>query len=503
MITIIQFAVIYSVLMFITSFVYLNRSNDKINQAFLAFMGVLLVWMVLSVAVGYDDTSSAPVFINTIYWWSMMNLSVFFLYFVYRFIQRELDLYFYLFVALNSLTIVSRYLFPIDYSEQTFWRLSLPIVAPVMSTVFSLPAVYALYLIIRQFFLCKNARQKAQLKIMFFGIGLALIVSVLSEYVLPVLFDVDDHLTLMYLAFLIFSMSIFIAIMQHRLLGIRTEYIYRKMFLNSGDGIIIINKNNRIININNVAKEILRDDKMGVGDLITTYIRDYSFETNYNRQESVYISGGREIFLSISQHPISIEDDDPVKLLAIADITAAKMQQLEEMNLLVEKSSIDQLTGMFNKQSLLDSYDDAGITPNKKAVIFVDVDDFKTINDLFGHLVGDSVLAAVAQRIRDCIGAGGKAFRFGGDEFVIVLDSPVGDEALATADCICSSIKSRAFAHGYLRFDLSVSVGVVEGTEPLKMLVDKADTAMYNSKGSGKDKTTRYSDEKSLVKGML
>ena len=257
MITFILFSLIYSVMMFITSFVYLNRSADKINQAFLVFMGILLTWMVLSVAVGLDGAASVPLIINTVYWWSMMNLSVFFLLFVYRFIKKELDFLFYLLVLLNTITILSRYLFPIDYYKQSFWRLSIPIVAPVMSTIFSLPAVYAQYLIIRQFRLSKNVRQKAQLRIMFLGIGLALSASILSEYILSILFNVNDHLLLMYLALLVFSLSIFSSIMQHRLLGISTDYIYRKMFLNSGDGIIIINKNNRIININNVAKEIL------------------------------------------------------------------------------------------------------------------------------------------------------------------------------------------------------------------------------------------------------
>lgn len=497
MITIIQFSVIYAVLIFVASFVYLNQSNNKINQAFLLFMGVLLTWMVLSVAIGYGRTSPTPIIVNTIYWWSMMNLSVFFLLFVYRFVQRELDLRFYLLVSLNTLTILSRYLFPINYSEQTFWRLSIPIVAPAMSMIFTLPAVYALYLIIRQFFLSRSIQQKAQLKVMCFGIGLAVVVTVLSEYVLPVLFDINAHLSLMYLAFLIFSLSIFIAIMKHKLLGIRTDYIYRKMFLNSGDGIIIINKNNKIININNVAKEILHNNDMGVGDLITNYIRDYSFDANYNRQEIVYVSGGREIFLSISQHPIDSEDDVPIKLLAIADITNSKLQQMEALNLLVEKSSIDQLTGMLNKQSLLDRYNDDNpdSTPNKKAVIFVDVDDFKMINDLYGHLIGDSVLTTVAQHIRDCIGSAAKAFRFGGDEFVIVLTSPMGDEAMTIAERIRSSIKSHTFAHGYVRFVLSVSVGVAEGTESLKILVNKADIAMYNSKGAGKDKAIVYSDD--------
>ena len=61
---------------------------------------------------------------------------------------------------------------------------------------------------------------------------------------------------------------------------------------------------------------------------------------------------------------------------------------------------------------------------------------------------------------------------------MIVYDSPIGDEILTIAEQIRSSIKNRTFAHGYLQLELSVSIGIAEGAEPLKQLVDKADTAM-------------------------
>ncbi len=83
---------------------------------------------------------------------------------------------------------------------------------------------------------------------------------------------------------------------------------------------------------------------------------------------------------------------------------------------------------------------------------------------------------------------------------MIVLNSPAKDIPWAIAERIRSCINGRSFVHGYLQFDLSVSIGVVEGTEPLKTLVDRADTAMYNSKNNGKNKSTIYSDDDAQTK---
>ena len=126
---------------------------------------------------------------------------------------------------------------------------------------------------------------RTQLGFILYGIGLALVVSVLSEYVLPAVFHVTEKLYLMYYAIAIFVFAVFISIMRYRLLNLRADYIYRNLFLNASEGILIVNRTGRIMSINKIGKEILRDENIDVGDFVSVYLPEYRFETDYLRQE--------------------------------------------------------------------------------------------------------------------------------------------------------------------------------------------------------------------------
>lgn len=498
MFQLIVFAVIYGVMMFIWSFVYLNKSRDQINQAFLWFLSVILLWMILSVSNDYSDHSPLGLIIKTIYWLSMMNMAVFFLFFIYRLIKRRLDALWYIVVSLNTATIISRYFFPIDYADPTFWRLDLPVVAPLMSTIFSIPAVVALYLVIRKYYQTKEPRLRAQLGYFFGGITLALTVSVISEYVLPTVFRVDAQLYLMHVAILIFVIFTFVSIMKYRFLNIQSDYIFRKLFLNSSDGIIIINRNQRVISINNMAKEVLRDEGMDSGDKITDYIADYSFATNYKQHEVCVPIHGEDVFLSVTQYPIDSATPDSVKLLMITDITASKQSQQREKEKLIEQSSVDQLTGLFNKQYFVDKYyaERQGHGGMPLSLLFIDVDDFKAINDQYGHLAGDQVLKQLAQCVRDILRANTDIIRFGGDEFIVILEDTRVEDAYVVAERIRHCARDVDLSCIAPELKVSLSIGLIEGNAPVNDLLMKADMAMYRSKSKGKNATTIFYESK-------
>jgi len=496
MLQFIAFTIIYGIMMFIWSFVYLNRSNDKINQAFLAFMSVIVLWIILSVSNNYQDTTILGLVLKTIYWYSMLSMSVFFLLFVYRLIKKELDAVFYLIAIVNTLTIFSRYLFPLDYSDPTFWRLSVPVVAPLMSTIFSIPAIYGLFLLIRQYIAATDERQKKQLRYIYFGISIALTISVISEYILPTLLHINMELSLMYLAILVFVLSVFISIMKHRLFNIQFEYIYKKLLMNAHEGIIIVRKNSRIMCVNDAAKEILKNESISPGDKITDYIKEYVFETDYKQHEVQIKQQGQERYLTIAQNPIEPTDKNSAKLMTLTDITLARLKLEQEKDMLIKKSSIDQLTGLYSKQYLYDVLyaDTADLGEMTLTILFIDVDDFKYINDLYGHMVGDIVLKTVAACIKDNVGSDAQAIRFGGDEFVVVFIN----EALAQVYLLAEKIRTEANALRFPELDtglgISLSIGLAQGPPPLQELIAKADMAMYCSKGSGKNRTTMLTE---------
>ncbi len=495
MLQLIALVLIYGVMMFIWTFVFLNRSHDKVNQSFLVFLSNILVWMVLNNLNDYSDNTMVTLAAKTVYWLSMMYLSITFLYFIYRLLKRKIDWEFYMALGLNTLTVVVRYLYPIDYSDPTFWRLSLPVVAPLMATAFSLPAIYALYLVLKTIVSTKDKRQRTQMNYILYGIGLALVVSVISEYLLPTVFHIDEKLYLMHSAIAIFVVAIFISIMRFRLLNLRSDYIYRNLFLNASEGILIVNRSGRIVSFNRVGREILHDENLDAGDLVSHYIPDYRYEQDYHQQELVLTLGGERRYLLISQYLIDEMERDTTKLLVLSDLTQAHVRHEQEKEQLLEKSNIDPLTGLYSKQYLREKYTGMERSSLRIALLFIDVDDFKTINDSYGHMVGDEVLRSLAACIKGNVRVENDAVRFGGDEFVVVLENTGAEEAYFVAERIRSCTGDLEFSGGEALFHITLSIGLIEGAAPLNELLDKADRAMYASKNRGKNKTTLFTEE--------
>ncbi|MEA4997928.1 MAG: GGDEF domain-containing protein [Candidatus Limiplasma sp.] len=498
MIQLIVFACIYGVMLFIWSFVYLNKSADQINQAFLYFLTVILVWMVLSVSNDYSDQSLFGLSIKTLYWISMMNMSVFFLYFIYRLIKRELDRLFYSMVAMNTLTILARYCFPMDYADPTFWRLSLPVVAPLMSAIFSIPAIVALYLVLGKFFTAKETRDRIQLAYFLGGITLALVVSVFSEYLLPTVFHVNTNLYLMHVAILIFVVFTVVSIMKYRFLNIQSDYIFQKIFLNASDGIIIINKKQRVVCVNHMARTILGDEGMDSGDRITDYIADYNFAIDYKQHEVVLQQAERSVYLNVTQYPIDTATADSAKLLIITDVTSEKLTLQREKRLLMEKTAIDHLTGLYSKQYFQDKYCTDSQQPNRQglSLLFIDVDNFKAINDHHGHMVGDQVLSRLAQSMKSNLREDTEVIRFGGDEFIVIMLGTKLDVAYRVAERIRKHAQEVDYSDLAAGLAISLSIGLIEGHAPINDLLMKADMAMYRSKSKGKNATTIFYDQR-------
>jgi len=493
MLQLILLVFIYGLMMFIWTFVFLNRSHDKVNQSFLVFLSNILIWMLLNYLNSFGDGSLVSLIAKTVYWLSMMYLAITFLYFVYRLLKKQLDWLFYLALGLNTLTVIIRYLYPIDYSDPTFWRMTTPVVAPLMSFTFSLPAIYALFLVFQQLIRTKDARQRAQLRYILFGIGLALVVSVFSEYVLPAVFHMEDELYLMYYAIAIFVFAIFISIMRYRLLNLRSDYIYRNLFLNASEGILIVNRYGRIVSVNNNGRQILQDENLDAGDLVTNYLPDYRFETDYQRHPVEYAVNGQTRYLELTQYPFEEEERGTTKLLLLTDLTQAHQRMEQEKEQLLEKSTIDSLTGMFNKQYLWEKYgEETEPSTRRRSLLFIDVDDFKAINDQYGHLVGDEVLRQLAACIKRTVRNTNEMIRFGGDEFVVILDDTGVEDAFLVAERIRSCANALTFSGNDSTFHMTLSIGLMEGTEPMDELIEKADRAMYRSKDKGKNSTTRF-----------
>jgi diguanylate cyclase (GGDEF)-like protein len=152
----------------------------------------------------------------------------------------------------------------------------------------------------------------------------------------------------------------------------------------------------------------------------------------------------------------------------------------------------DNLTGLPNRAFVIDSLNNSlqavkDKTIDNFAVLFIDCDQFKVVNDSLGHLVGDQLLVGIAQRLKTCIGSKGLLGRLGGDEFLILLDNIKLGEATECAAMIQRAMQP-TFCLGNYEVSISTSIGIVMGknyTQAENLLRD-ADTAMYQAKSKGR-----------------
>ncbi|MBI3707874.1 MAG: EAL domain-containing protein [Proteobacteria bacterium] len=186
----------------------------------------------------------------------------------------------------------------------------------------------------------------------------------------------------------------------------------------------------------------------------------------------------------------------PASLVTVIDITERK--RYEEQ--LVHDAFHDKLTGLANRALFLDRLDQAlrraeqGVAP-RFAVLFLDLDRFKLVNDSYGHSAGDKLLVSVAQRLAQCLRPIDTLARFGGDEFTILLEN-LRDDDEATA--IAARIKDdldRPFTLDGREVFATASIGIASGSastaRPADLLSD-ADLAMYRAKELGKARYERF-----------
>lgn len=187
-------------------------------------------------------------------------------------------------------------------------------------------------------------------------------------------------------------------------------------------------------------------------------------------------------------------DGKPLFLAGIVfDVTERKQRQieLEQLNReLSEKTQIDELTQIKNQRAILarlkNEMDLSIRTGGKLSVLMLDIDDFKMVNDNYGHVIGDTVLADVAAIISRSVRDKDLAGRYGGEEFLVVLSDADSKTAKSVANRIVRSVEANTFQEN-VRVTISCGIGHFE-KESMPELVDKADKNLYEAKRQGKNR---------------
>jgi diguanylate cyclase (GGDEF)-like protein/PAS domain S-box-containing protein len=236
-------------------------------------------------------------------------------------------------------------------------------------------------------------------------------------------------------------------------------------------------------------------------------VRDWTTETRFARSNLLLDRGAASsvsVIIEGRDHPFGVfevaserardysaGDIDFVQSLANVLADALERQSTEDR--IAHHALHDTLTGLPNRALFLDRLERAlerirGVRGAQLAVLFIDLDHFKLVNDSLGHHAGDEVLAEVAARLRQTMGRRCTVARFGGDEFGLLLEDVRSElDAIAAAEKI-AAVFARPFVIEAGEYFISTSIGIAlaSGTELPNELVRDADSAMYRAKERGR-----------------
>lgn len=274
-----------------------------------------------------------------------------------------------------------------------------------------------------------------------------------------------------------------------RLAADERERYFRTLVLTSRD-VTLISREGKITYATPSAVDLFGTDVRG-RDFAELVRRDgaESWPDVLDGEEGEIIRPGGTVAVLVHRRDLS---DDPTVdgvVTTLRDITAERDLRRD----LAHRASHDALTGLANPQLFRQTLDEA-VTSAGTAVLVIDVDDFKLVNDTYGHPAGDRLLMQAAGRIASCIGPGDLAARIGGDEFAVML-SDVADAATArrVAEQV-ADLLARPMDIGDAVVVCRSSVGLAHDAAlaSADTLLHQADIALYAAKSSGKGRWRQY-----------
>jgi diguanylate cyclase (GGDEF)-like protein/PAS domain S-box-containing protein len=246
----------------------------------------------------------------------------------------------------------------------------------------------------------------------------------------------------------------------------------------------------------NEAEGYIKDDQ----EVIKTEIKKLNIEEKLTKKD------GSESWLSTSKVPLMDSDGQVIGILgAYIDITAQK-ETVKEMqrarDALGYQAQHDVLTGLPNRVLYMDrlnhAIEKATRTGEKLAVLFLDLDRFKEINDSFGHEMGDKIVNLLGGRIVKILRAEDTVARFGGDEFTVLLEdiTNISDISEIATKIVQGMEEPFDFEDHQMHLTLSIGISVYpDDGESADILIRNADTAMYRTKEEGRNAYTFYGKE--------
>jgi diguanylate cyclase (GGDEF)-like protein len=194
----------------------------------------------------------------------------------------------------------------------------------------------------------------------------------------------------------------------------------------------------------------------------------------------------------VNCHPEDMQNHQIFFLHALCDYAAIAIQNARSFEQIQQLTITDDCTGLYNARHLYErlehTLDRAARTKKPVSLIFFDMDNFKRVNDTYGHLNGSRLLAEVGHMVRDSLGLIETAYRYGGDEFVILMPHQSKQRAIALAQRLLEKLRTTDFLpEAGLKLNMHASFGVASFPEDgldIHAVIRAADTAMYSIKNT-------------------
>ncbi|WP_281963128.1 GGDEF domain-containing protein [Acinetobacter johnsonii] len=204
---------------------------------------------------------------------------------------------------------------------------------------------------------------------------------------------------------------------------------------------------------------------------------------------------------SIRPNPMDTKDQ-PANMYSLFTAIQQLKQTLQQRDALEFRlkniAHLDSLTGVANRYALneyIKLLDNQPTQFSETCLMVIDIDHFKQVNDVYGHLMGDQVIQFVAEKLKENIRTSDLLVRYGGDEFIVLIENVGMERALKIAEKIRSEIYEAKSVDNVRCPDLkvSISIGVAIGATSWMALLEKADRALFQAKEQGKNKVVAYS----------
>jgi two-component system cell cycle response regulator len=219
--------------------------------------------------------------------------------------------------------------------------------------------------------------------------------------------------------------------------------------------------------------------------VVTGYSDDYSYEEAINIGASDFVI-----------KPVRLEEL-LLRLRRVLNERQLSSERTRMMQKLQKLATTDGLTKLYNSRSFYSQLelevDRYNRYKHPLSLLLLDIDNFKEFNDNFGHLEGDKVLVRFSQIIKSCLRTNDSAYRYGGEEFTVILPETNGDEAKTVAQRIRASLESEKFRPiPDKNAKITISIGVTQyfPKEELSAFIRRADKAMYLSKKNGRNRVS-------------